>query len=403
MNTPRRKCTRHHRMHPLLLLVLATTATALSRPPLPTTFLPDPFTFASGTPVHTLTDWSHRRTELLTLLSTTELGLKPPRPPLLTASVSRGFPTTRTATLSITCGLSPTLTTTFAATIAYPPTGEGPFPAIIAFDALSIPLPSGVATITLPVSSLAAQTSPASRGVGLFYDLYGANASAGALSAFAWGVSRVIDAVETTPETHISSKHIGVTGCSRNGKGAVVAGALDTRVALTIAQESGSGGTDCWRLSDALFAGGLVTQTASEIVQENVWFSLSFNHFANTSVDLLPVDHHMLMGLIAPRGLLVIDNIGFDWLGPESSFGCVKTAQRIYAALGDATGVGLSQAASHAHCVFPTEQQGAVDAFVGRFLLGTGANTRVFESAGGYEFDVPGVWDPWSASKLKLA
>ncbi|KAG6860750.1 hypothetical protein C0995_007868 [Termitomyces sp. Mi166 len=367
------------------------------------TILPDPFTFANGMAVQSLDDWTCRRSEIISLFAADELGTKPPRPPILTASLTSSGP--NTATLSITCALSgsPSPNITFNTPITYPSTGTPPFPALIAFDGLSIPVPPGIATITLPVSQLAAQNSAGSRGQGLFYTLYGTSAPAGALTAFAWGVSRVIDALELTPSVQIDPTRVGVTGCSRNGKGAVVAGALDWRVALTIPQESGSGGTDCWRLSDALFAGGLVTQTASEIVQENVWFSTAFDEFANTTVDRMAVDHHMLMGLIAPRGLLVIDNIGFDWLGPESSFGCVKTARRVWGALGEEESIGISQAASHPHCLFPEEQQGVVNAFIDRFLIGNqSANTSVFETAGGYVFDTPGKWDPWSAPELKL-
>src|SRR4051812_15786894 len=87
------------------------------------------------------------------------------------------------------------------------------------------------------------------RGQGKFYTLYGSGHSAGALTAWAWGVSRIIDALELTPAAGINPQKIGVTGCSRNGKGAIVAGALDERIALTIPQESGSGGSACWRLS----------------------------------------------------------------------------------------------------------------------------------------------------------
>ena len=78
----------------------------------------------------------------------------------------------------------------------------------------------------------------------------GSNHPTGALMAWAWGVSRLIDAIEKTPEVRIDAKHLAVTGCSRNGKGALAAGAFDERIALTIPQESGSGGAASWRVSD---------------------------------------------------------------------------------------------------------------------------------------------------------
>lgn len=89
--------------------------------------------------------------------------------------------------------------------------------------------------------------------------------------AWAWAVSRIVDALETLPEAGINPRKLAVTGCSRNGKGALVAGAFDQRIALTIPQESGSGGDACWRTSrDMLVNQQLVTQTAQEIVGENV-------------------------------------------------------------------------------------------------------------------------------------
>ncbi|KAG6809838.1 hypothetical protein H0H92_014530 [Tricholoma furcatifolium] len=368
------------------------------------TFLPDPFTFADGTPVINLEDWDCRRSEISTLLQVDELGVNPAAPPIINVSLSPASPSLgSTADLSITCALNASQSITFTPTITYPTSGSSPFPAIIAFDGLSIPVPSGIAVITLAVSDLAQQDSSASRGIGQFYDLYGSSASAGALTAFAWGTSRVIDALELTPSALIDVTHVGVTGCSRDGKGAVVAGAFDDRIVLTIPQESGSGGTDCWRISDALLAGGLDTQTASEIVQENVWFSTAFDAFANTSVDALPFDHHMLMGLIAPRGLFVIDNIGYDWLGAQSSWGCTKTAQRIWDALGEGfdVNVGISQAAPHLHCEFPSEQEDVLNAFINKFLLDMDADTNVSETAGNYSFTTPGTWDPWSTPNLQ--
>jgi hypothetical protein len=88
-------------------------------------------------------------------------------------------------------------------------------------------------------------SNPASRGVGLFFDVYGANATASAMTAWVWGVSRIIDVLERTPMANINTKKIAVTGCSRDGKGALMAGAFETRITLTIPQESGSGGDTC--------------------------------------------------------------------------------------------------------------------------------------------------------------
>lgn len=126
---------------------------------------------------------------------------------------------------------------------------------------------------------------------------------------------------------------------------------------------------------------GIVTQTASEIVQENVWFSLNFNPFVD-EVTVLPFDHHMLAGLVAPRGLLVIDNTGIDWLGPESVWGCQTTGRKIYDALGISTSMGITQQGNHSHCALPAQEAPDVAAFVNRFLKDLPANTDVVNTDG---------------------
>ena len=78
----------------------------------------------------------------------------------------------------------------------------------------------------------------------------------------------MIDVIEADTSGLINATALAITGCSRNGKGALVAGALDERIALTIPQESGSGGTASWKVSDWM---GPTVQTLEEIVGENVW------------------------------------------------------------------------------------------------------------------------------------
>ncbi|KAF8916464.1 Glucuronoyl esterase catalytic domain from Hypocrea Jecorina [Mucidula mucida] len=271
-----------------------------------------------------------------------------------------------------------------------------PVPAIIAYGGLSIPTPAGVAVITFNNDDIAAQNSGSSRGQGKFFTLYGSNHTAGAMTAWAWGVSRIIDALEATPAANIDLTKIAVSGCSRNGKGALVAGAFDTRIALTIPQESGSGGAGSWRISDAMMANGTSTQTASEIVQENVWFSTLFDQYVN-QVNMLPFDHHMLSALVAPRALLIIDNTGIDWLGPESVWGAQSTANRVWQALGIADSMGVSQVGNHNHCQFPGSEQPDLDAFVNKFLKGQSTNTNIVKTDGANNLGfVESQWVDWS-------
>lgn len=131
-------------------------------------------------------------------------------------------------------------------------------------------LKMGIAVITFPTNKLAEQMNGCSRGKGLFYEMYGSDHSASAIMAWAWGVSRLIDALLKTPAARIDPTRLGITGCSRNGKGALAAGAFEERINLTVPQEPGAGGAASWRVSDAQKAAGKNVQTLSQIVGENV-------------------------------------------------------------------------------------------------------------------------------------
>ncbi|KAK0215136.1 Glucuronoyl esterase catalytic domain from Hypocrea Jecorina [Armillaria fumosa] len=354
--------------------------------------LPDPFTFLNGTAVTTAADYTCRQAEISALFQRFELGELPPRPESVVGTLSGN-----TLTINVSHGGR---SISFNVGIQKP-SGTGPFPALIVFGGfLSLPQPSGVAILSFNNDDIAAQNNGQSRGQGKFFTLYGANHSAGAMMAWAWGVARIMDALEQV-NTNINLAKVGVTGCSRNGKGALVAGAFEPRIALTIPQESGSGGAGCWRISDSMLASGIDTQTASEIVQENVWFSTAFNSFAQSGVRPLPFDHHMLSALIAPRPLLVIDNTGIDWLGPESVWGCQKTANLVWQGLGVGDFMGVSQVGNHAHCSFPSQEQPDLNAFVNRFLKDQSANTNIIKTDGanGLGF-VDSKWINWKVPNL---
>lgn len=268
----------------------------------------------------------------------------------------------------------------------------------------SIPVPAGVATIVFNNDDIAAQQSvSASRGRGKFSDLYGSSHSAGALVAWAWGVSRIIDALELTQSaTNIDPTRIGVTGCSRNGKGAFVAGALEPRIALTLPQESGAGGAGCWRIAAWQNKNGYKVQDAPQIVTENVWFSTNFNSQVN-NVNGLPLDHHFLAGLVAPRPLYVMENVDMEWLGKLSTYGCMGGGRKIYQALRALDKFGYSQVGGNSHCSFPSAKQGSeLSAFIGKYLLknnnaGTTSIFRTEQNLGSFSVD---SWCPWPVPTL---
>jgi len=356
----------------------------------PVSSLPDPFLMLSGHRISSTLEWPCRRSELNQLLQRDELGTLPGKPKLTSTFAD----STLTVNVSIN-GKS----TSFAVPISLPE-GDGPFPAMIALDGGSIPRPAGVAWLTFNDDDIAQQNDQTSRGVGKFYDLFGTDASAGAMMAWAWAISRIIDALEITPAAKINTKKIGVTGCSRDGKGAMVAGAFDQRIVLTIPQESGSGGAGSWRISDFMFAWGDDTQTAHEIVQENVWFSPNFDPFVNDTATL-PFDHHSLQALVAPRGMLVIENPSNEWLGPMSTWGAGVATKAIYKALGVSANYGFSQVGNHSHCDFPASQQPELDAFVNKFLFDNHtADTDILSTDQTYVNYTESQWIPWSTKPL---
>ncbi|KAL2148465.1 hypothetical protein VTH82DRAFT_2385 [Thermothelomyces myriococcoides] len=357
--------------------------------------LNDPFTFHGGGKVSTKADWTCRQSEISELLQRYELGTLPPKPSSVTASFSG-------STLSITVSENGK-TISFSVTINNRPSGSGPHPAIINFGLFGgLPVPSGVATIMFNNDEIAQQQGQSSRGQGKFYDLYGSGHSAGALTAWAWGVSRIIDALELTQaQTNIDPIRIGVTGCSRNGKGAMVAGALEPRIALTLPEESGAGGSGCWRIANYQKSQGQNVQTSTQIVQENVWFSPNFNNYVN-NVDALPFDHHLLAGLIAPRAIYIMENSDMEWLGKVSTYGCMGIARKQWEALGALDHFGYSQVGGNSHCSFPSSQQGSeLNAFIGKFLLNNpnAGNTNIFRSTGNPNFNIDS-WSPWSVPTL---
>ncbi|OBR02625.1 Cip2 [Colletotrichum higginsianum IMI 349063] len=352
--------------------------------------LPDPFTFQNGGKVTSKADWTCKQAEISAQLQRVELGTLPPKPQSVTASYSGNK-----LTINVSDGGK---STSFAVTITKP--SGNSVPAIIAFGAASIPIPSSVGTITFNNDEIAQQQGSGSRGKGKFYDLYGSGHSAGALMAWSWAVSRIVDALELTPSVGIDPRRLGVTGCSRNGKGAMVAGAFEPRIALTLPQESGAGGAGCWRIADWQNRNGFTVQDAKQIVGENPWFGPAFNQYTG-SVDRLPFDHHMLAGLIAPRAMYVMENPDFEWLGTMSTYGCMGGARKQWRALGALDGFGYSQVGNHGHCSFPAAQQGELNAFIGRFLLGqAGVSTGVFRTDQTYNSFNVDSWSPWTVPTL---
>lgn len=349
--------------------------------------LPDPFTMLDGSPVSSLAQWKCRREELAALLEEFELGEKPRHPEKVSGSYANGK-----LTVTVT---DKGKTISFNVSIAGAGTAQDPRPAIIGFSGGSLGnsyAGLGVASISFNPDDIAPESS---RGSGNFYKLYGSDHSAGSLIAWAWGISRVIDALAITPEAGIDVHHLGVTGCSRLGKGALVAGAFDARIALVIPQESGSGGASNWRNA----AQDNQAQPLSSACTEAAWFRSSLCNY-QYNVNGLPTDHHFLTGMVAPHGLLVLDNTGWVWLGENASYANAMSTLEIFKFLGAEKDFTYSKAANHMHCSFPAENTDEVQAFVKKYLLDDATqNTGKIEAKGVY-YNLAD-WQDWTTPTMQ--
>jgi hypothetical protein len=370
---------------------LSVTAGALKQ----NNYLPNPFEFTDGSYVTTFDDWSKRRNEIKADIEKYEIGAKPKPPTNLKATYSGG-----TLTVTVTeNGKTVTLTSKFSI-----PSGTGPHPIVIGMNSgtgsLSTSLFSGVVQVPFNHDQVATYAMTGNKDLNApFYKMYTNLSSAGDYTAWSWGVSRIIDGLALiADEYNLDMGRIATTGCSYAGKMALFSGAFDERVTLVIAQESGGGGINSWRASDAY---AKRVEDVEKINNTNgSWFMksmLSLNPYQ------LPHDHHELIAMIAPRAFLALGNPDYVWLGDESGYKSSMAAYEVWKAMGIEDRFGFDFAKGHSHCQASDSQNKAVTAFVDKFLRGkesTDTDIKRNPSNGNFKLDYESLID-WTTPKLE--
>jgi hypothetical protein len=139
---------------------------------------------------------------------------------------------------------------------------------------------------------------------------------------WAWGVHRCVDYLVT--DRSIDAKRIAVVGHSRLGKTALLAGALDERIAVVIPHQSGCGGAGPSRSKNPK------AETVKRITTSFPhWFCGYFSAFGDDPTKI-PFDQNCLVALCAPRPVLMTNAEEDQWANPSGQFDVLSAAAPAY-------------------------------------------------------------------------
>jgi len=323
----------------------------------PNPTLPDPLVLANGKPVRSAKDWwKKRRPELVELYDREIYGRMPGNVPAVSWSVTEsrddivgGKPVLfRKLVGHVDNAAYPLVNVDIEAELTIPRGAKG-VPVIVEFFPFEFrgrfpapPSPTwqeqviarGWAYAILSTSTIQADT-----GAGLTRGIIGLVNKGqprkpddwGALRAWAWGASRLLDHLETNPE--VDAKRAVIEGVSRFGKAALVTMAYEPRYAIGFIGSSGAGGAALARRN----WGEKLENVASS--GEYHWMAGNYIKYAADPLgpNDLPVDAHELIALAAPRPLFIGAGTleqGDGWVDPKGMFMAAAAAGPVYRLLG---------------------------------------------------------------------
>jgi hypothetical protein len=324
--------------------------------------MPDLMTFADGNRVTSAEQWPRRRAEIVELFEREVYGRIPDNVPGIewevtqtTEGQSGGVPTiTRKLVGHVDNSRFPEVLVDIQASFTIPESAAAPVPIIVQFDfGFDFPqrgnvpswkqqaLDHGWAYGTITPNSIQSDNNRLREGIIGLTNRGEPRAPDdwGALRAWAWGFSRMIDYFEENRDSGVDPQKVCITGVSRYGKAALVATAFDTRIAAGFVASSGAGGAKLFRRD----FGELLENLASR--GEYHWMAGNFLKYAaeeasfgTKTVADLPVDQHMLIALCAPRLCLVSYGIPErgdpNWVDAPGSFMAAVLAGPAYRLLG---------------------------------------------------------------------
>jgi hypothetical protein len=323
--------------------------------PYPT--LPDPLKLANGKPVKTAKDWwKKRRPELVEIYDREIYGRVPAHVPGVTWSVKEskddvvgGKPVTfRRLVGHVDNSAYPLVQVDIEAELTTPK-GAQHVPVIVEFFPFEFrgrfpapPSPTWQEQVIAKgwaYAVLSTSTIQADNGAGLTQGIIGLVNKGqprkpddwGALRAWAWGASRLLDYLGTNAE--VDAKRAVIEGVSRFGKAALVTMAYEPRYAIGFIGSSGAGGAALARRN----WGEKLENVASS--GEYHWMAGNYLRYAADplTVNDLPVDAHELIALAAPRPLFIGAGTleqGDGWVDPKGMFLAAQAASPVYRLLG---------------------------------------------------------------------